>query len=49
MYDQVPQEQKNEMAMQAAVQRTARISQLMSNLLQTMHDMSKTIIQNTRG
>jgi hypothetical protein len=37
------------MAMQAAVQRTARISQLMSNLLQTMHDMSKTIIQNTRG
>jgi hypothetical protein len=49
MYDQVPDEQKKEMAMQAAIQRTARISQLMSNLLQTMHDMSKTIIQNTRG
>jgi hypothetical protein len=49
MYDQVPDEQKKEMAMQAAIQRTARISQLMSNLLQTMHDMSKSIIQNTRG
>ncbi|WP_257458597.1 hypothetical protein [Archangium lipolyticum] len=49
MYDQVPDEQKKEMAMQAAIQRTARISQLMSNLLQTLHDMSKTIIQNTRG
>ena len=49
MYDQVPDEQKKEMAMQAAIQRTARISQLMSNLLQTLHDMSKSIIQNTRG
>ncbi|HSP81158.1 MAG TPA: hypothetical protein VLQ93_21740 [Myxococcaceae bacterium] len=49
LFKQLPPEQQKEMAMQAAIQRTARISQLMSNILQTLHDMSKAIIQNTRG
>ncbi len=49
LFKQLPPEQQKEMAMQAAIQRTARISQLMSNILQTLHDMSKSIIQNTRG
>jgi hypothetical protein len=49
LYDKVPEDQKKEMAMQATIQRTTRINQLMSNLLQTLHEMSKSIIQNTRG
>jgi hypothetical protein len=49
LFKQLPPEQQKEMAMQAAMQRTARISQLMTNMLQTLHDMSKAIIQNSRG
>lgn len=49
MFDGLPPAQQKEMAMQAAMQKTARISQLMTNMLQTLHDMSKSIIQNTRG
>jgi hypothetical protein len=49
MFDGLPPAQQKEMAMQAAMQKTARISQLMTNMLQTLHEMSKSIIQNTRG
>lgn len=48
-FDSLPPAQQKEMAMQAAMQKTARISQLMTNMLQTLHEMSKSIIQNTRG
>jgi hypothetical protein len=48
-FDKLPQAQQKEMAMQTALQKTMRTSQLLTNMLQTLHEMSKAIIQNTRG
>ncbi len=47
LFDQLPMEQKREMAMQATIQRNR--SQSVGNLLQTLHDMKKAVLQNTRG
>jgi hypothetical protein len=46
LFDQLPPEQQKEMAMQAMLQRIG--SNLVVNMLQTLHDMSKSIVQNTR-
>ena len=46
LFDQLPPEQQKEMAMQAMLQRIQ--SNLMVNMLQTLHDMSKVIVQNSR-
>jgi hypothetical protein len=40
--------EQRSMALQQAVSRRAEVSQLASNLLESMHDTAKAIIQNTR-
>lgn len=46
LFDELPPEQQKELAMQAVLHRIE--SNLLSNMLQTLHDMSKAITQNTR-
>jgi hypothetical protein len=48
-YDTASLDQKKDLEMQAIMNRTSRMNQLMTNILQTMHEMSKAIIQNTRA
>jgi hypothetical protein len=46
LFDELPPQQQKELAMQAMLHRIE--SNLVSNMLQTLHDMSKSILQNTR-
>ncbi|QRO00647.1 hypothetical protein JRI60_17225 [Archangium violaceum] len=46
LFDQLPPAQQKELAMQAMLQRFN--SNLVTNMLQSLHDMSKSIAQNTR-
>jgi hypothetical protein len=48
-FDGLPPAQQRDMAIQVALQKTMRTNQLLTNMLQTLHEMSKAIIQNTRG
>ncbi|WP_257457952.1 hypothetical protein [Archangium lipolyticum] len=46
LFDELPPEQQKELAMQASMQNIG--TNLLSNMLQTLHDMGKAIAQNTR-
>lgn len=48
-FDKLTPAQQRDMAFQVVQQKTQRMNQLLTNMLQTLHEMSKAIIQNTRG
>lgn len=48
-FDNLTPAQQRDMAFQVAQQRTQRMNQLLTTMLQTLHEMSKAIIQNVRG
>lgn len=48
-WENMPQSAKDDLERQAALQRASRTTQMMTNLLQALHEMNKGIIQNFRA
>jgi hypothetical protein len=49
LFNSATPDQQKELATQALVQKMTRTNQLLTSLLQSLHEMSKAIIQNTRA